>query len=744
MALPPRGTLTGDLGNALGGSPSGAGTLWLTPPTVVAYADQGYTLLPQPIAVPVAADGTLTATAVARTDLGNPSGWAYVARADVPGLPETPFAVTVVSSSQDIAAGIVSKPGYPEWLPTTTPHAHDGLYPSRAEVTSLINGVTGVDVSGVLCSLGVVATGTDCNTLTTQGIWSVTGNSLLESLVNGPVAQGDLDAPRPGSLLVLRTSNGILTQTLHSYAGGGVYYRASANLAGTSWGRWRQAENGQVMGVVPAGGNALTYTGGAYRGDWLVTEERAASIVNLPEPVPGVLQVLSPSSQLALLVFRSVETSGSRVWVNTRVGSGAWSGWQLEGGGSGGGSDAPRLIADEAARRRGGRIGTNGRGAINLRYDHNAEDFKTKVLPLLVARGLPCTLAMPADVLDGDYAADPPTTVTWAEVQEWALQHGVEMAWHSKTHGPADTPSAWESEIVGGYTKLRAALPLVKIDVGIQIGTTGSMWGGLLPIDSPAKLHGTPAGRLMLETIPIVNGHSGGYFRPLTGQIGQGLAHETIESTDSYPDAASIIALMTEARDTASGLSVMIHPNQLDKAGRITTATLTTVLDWLAAERDAGRIDVLTYGGLSVADESTDYRHTLIRNGSMSTLAEWTHTGWTVAGGWAVSPATTAEAYQDTRFTRRQGLTGVPRELVAEVSADTAATVRLRVRDTTSYSTLDASRDVAIPAGQTRTVRLPFTIPYSPTGYPTMWLRSSLARVSGGQVKVRHVRLTST
>lgn len=604
-----------------------------------------------------------------------------------------------------------------------------------------------VEIDASLKHLGTVPAGQDLRKLVTPGIYDMPSVALMDGYINGPRQQGDLDNPQPGTFIVRRTTNSLVSQTLYSYGGSGIWVVGAANTAHTAWTRWYQAAADRLAGIIPAESNVLSYSGGLLRGDWLVTAEAAATITNLPEQLPGLLSVLSPRSDMAMLVFRSFEAK-SRTWSITRAIPNPWNAWELEGGGgASAGTDTNRLLVEAATRRRGGRRGTSGVGVINMRYDHNIAAFKAKVLPLHAARSMPATLALPADVLDPGYSRDDHTTVTWPEVQTWFHNHGIEPAWHSKTHQPADSPAAWESEIAEGYNKLAANLPQCKIEVGLQIGTTGSMWGGMLPIDSPQKLHGTAAGRLLLSTVPISSGHMGGYFRPLTGQIQQGLAHETIERLSDYPDAASIIALIQEAQDTASGLSLMLHPNMLDTTGYITTSTLAAVLDYLEAERDAGRVEVLTYSGMSVSDASTSYQHDLLVDGGFkSGLTKWTGTGWTTSTSsgktWALSPSDTTGLRQDLRFTRRYGLSGCPRELVVRVKADAATVVRLNVRDTSSYSTMNATKDFAIGAGEERTIRLPVGVPYSATGYPSMTIRTEISRISGGRFSITDARMT--
>lgn len=139
MAVAKMGTLSGDLGDALSGSPTGAGTLYLTPPRWVAY-DGGFALSPHPIAIPVAATGVITPTKIARTDAGQPANWAYRAYADVPGLSSEPFRVIMADDAMSLAEAMVpDEPGTPTWAP-----ADLSAYPTRDEVVQAIRDQAGV------------------------------------------------------------------------------------------------------------------------------------------------------------------------------------------------------------------------------------------------------------------------------------------------------------------------------------------------------------------------------------------------------------------------------------------------------------------------------------------------------------------------------------------------------------------------------------------------------------------------
>ena len=138
MADADTGVLSGDLGDALSGSPLGSGTLYLTPPRWVGY-ESGFVASPSPIAIPVSLSGVITPTKIARTDTSQPAYWAYRAYADVPGLSQEPFRLIMAGDAMTIAEAIVpDEPGVPTWAP-----ADLSAYPSRDEVLQAIRDQAG-------------------------------------------------------------------------------------------------------------------------------------------------------------------------------------------------------------------------------------------------------------------------------------------------------------------------------------------------------------------------------------------------------------------------------------------------------------------------------------------------------------------------------------------------------------------------------------------------------------------------
>ena len=93
-------------------------------------------------------------------------------------------------------------------------------------------------------------------------------------------------------------------------------------------------------------------------------------------------------------------------------------------------------------------------------------------------------------------------------------------------------------------------------------------------------------------------GYIGGARRVLDGTIRQGLSHITLDTYDMAQARAQVDAAITERR----GIQVMLHPRELDKPGKITTAQFLSFLDSVVGKRDAGDLVILSPGELVRAD----------------------------------------------------------------------------------------------------------------------------------------------
>lgn len=243
-----------------------------------------------------------------------------------------------------------------------------------------------------------------------------------------------------------------------------------------------------------------------------------------------------------------------------------------------------------------GVVSTGGKGAVALRFDHGLANFNAKIRPLLEARGLPYSLVLNSRAwgLAENAGVDAGVVNYWVTgglCEVW--NHGIDHSDH-----PMDE---LDEVIVGGKRELEAQIPSAKIygfaPAGVGVGGYAGFNGG----DRP-EAFGTEAGRLILEHHAVSAGYMAGTsHRVLDGRLRQGSSHYTLDTTAaSSPTGASNQIAAAIANKT--GLQFMMHPSVLDRAGRVTTAILTRILDHIVTQRDAGHLSVLSPYQLTVAN----------------------------------------------------------------------------------------------------------------------------------------------
>lgn len=67
-------------------------------------------------------------------------------------------------------------------------------------------------------------------------------------------------------------------------------------------------------------------------------------------------------------------------------------------------------------------------------------------------------------------------------------------------------------------------------------------------------------------------------------------------------DVAGIQAVVNTTIDQGRGVILMMHPSYLELGSGIAPAQLDEALEWIAEQRDAGRIEVVTPSGLHACD----------------------------------------------------------------------------------------------------------------------------------------------
>ena len=280
--------------------------------------------------------------------------------------------------------------------------------------------------------------------------------------------------------------------------------------------------------------------------------------------------------------------------------------------------DKSRMSAGEARRaavveaglkRRGGVVGTGGKPAIALRFDHHLQQFGNKVLPLLKKYRLPWGQMINAgNIGSGD------DTWTWSQLATECHNSGGEVWNHALTHGDVNNETQADQAVTLGLSQLRKNLPSLWVDSWAPPGQSSYM--GFTNQSDPEKFYDTYPGKLVLAQHAFVRGSYPGPNHPLSGSNLIGQSHITIDKQT----AAWCQAAVRNARDRGCGLTMMLHSNYLDQSGYMTTSDLEETLSYIAERRDAGEIVVLSNSGILMADANTPVRQTnMLYNASAGT-----------------------------------------------------------------------------------------------------------------------------
>lgn len=450
---------------------------------------------------------------------------------------------------------------------------------------------------------GSLPAGTDLNTFTTPGLYRITS----ETPTNLPPLTGT-STSASGFLTVSNIISSSATWAIQEYVRYGNYnerwWRISRNTTG-AWGNWQRLVGATELedaltsinmsvteadwrrGVIPAGVDLNTlHTAGVYR----VSSEQPK---NMP---PFVNPTLAPTGFLTVTNIKSTNA----VWSQqefVRYGPTPERWWRISSNITGGWNPWTRipneilsegikndLLVQDFTRRRGG-IKKVSTGVVALRFDHGLANFNSKIRPVLERLKLPYSLAL----CSGQWERTENVGVTPAMVNSWVVGGLAEIWNHSKDHGSGDnSEKQWKAAIDDGLSELRTQLPAAQIDGFAIPGSSGTSFGGFVSGRTVEEFFNTDGGKYLLSKHAVVSGYLPGY-RVLDGLVRQGQGHVTI-------DSATLSAVTTRVKAVQSsnmGLQLMLHPSLVDTEGYATTAVVTSMLEYIAAERDAGRLTVL-------------------------------------------------------------------------------------------------------------------------------------------------------
>lgn len=465
-----------------------------------------------------------------------------------------------------------------------------------------------------------------------------------------------------------------------------------------SWRSWSRIDKPYRRGQVPVGLALEDLRGAEYEGLWHYSSFQARDY-SVPADDAGFIYVSATSAS----TLHQVSTLGSpvRSFIRRFTG-GQWGSEWDEAGASAtpGPVDSLGIPATaEAAREkllasRGGRIGTAGKGAVALRFDHNVRPFQDKVLYLLIERGLPGSMAIFVDAMDPQpgYSGSDETGKTWADVSSQFLS-GIEVWSHSWSHMDAATNEEIFHEVVDSKTELERVIPEAEVVGWIHPGTTGTQYLGYGPLRGQPEKHASTYAGALIEATYGADNRNGATLTPLGGR------HFGNLWLDNASSATATKNVIDMAAATATGVALALHPNTVDQGeGYISTETLIEILDHIVTLRDAGKLEVLTVGGLTAADPGSGWRQNIA-----PALSEWS--GW---GSGEVRTGTPASGILSTSFSLAQHAytNGTVRE--CRVRAEGTGTVSITVKDRTGVSTLLESRDFDID-GET-TLHFPFGV----------------------------------
>lgn len=554
---------------------------------------------------------------------------------------------------------------------------------------------------------------TDLNDATEDGFWHQQHSSIPSVEINYPVDTS-------GVLLVTSSGAGRLWQTYTADAQRGVFQRVRANGV---WGEWdRIASTILNHGLV----GTLDLNDAIREGTWY--QRYPGNIIDERNyPVQGV-------GQLEVRVLASAIGAYSQEYYPDDMALGrwrrvsrnmVWTPWhRIDGGGDGdtpsssSGTAVQRLSRVSIARKRllGGH-GTRGQAAVSFRFDDGHAAFGELVFPLLRKHALPSFAAITERHLDA-------SGVSNTAVQQWAINDAVEITSHSRKHATETGESAIRDSLVTWADELQSRVGHVVVDTWTF--PSNGYFDGLDSGRQAQYFPDTYAGRLLMERFAMPYGVTGGWLSPICGEPTVGQSHITIE-TMSLAEVQSYVGM---AQDAGMGLVMMVHPSRLNTPGYMTTATLDQVFAWVAGEREAGRLSVLTGTGIGFAHKG-DSANMLPR------LSSWTGTGW--GSGEERSTTGTSTLTTDVTINGFAATRGAPVELSFEVDGDSGTQVQIAL--SAPGLPLDTTRTVTLTGTGWQRVYNVATIP-SGMGFGTSFT-ASVRKTTAGALTVRAPRLTT-
>ena len=451
----------------------------------------------------------------------------------------------------------------------------------------------------------------DLNTLITPGLYTVPSYTRATSLGHAPQ-----NALQTATITVTKTGEFIRQEWQKQSHVGQVQTRMWRHRGEDGvWSDWKDLFDFSAIGwekrdVLPSEDlNTLT-TPGLYT---VPSYTRATSLAHAPQNALQTATItVTKTGEFIRQEWQKQSHVGqvqTRMWRH-RDEAGTWSEWaDLFDDGTPdtaiAGEDVfrPEVLQRVSRLRRGGVIGTNGVTPVSLSFDHGFVNFQKYILPHLIRLGLPCTVAVNADTLNvpGESAG-----ITYAMLQEWSLNHGIEIAHHSRSHNSASGTAAIERAVLSTIDEFKSNMPEVMADAYIMPGVSGNGYDGFDGGVSTSQWYEHEAGRMILGHFPVVTSGAPGRAVPRVGHHWRSVDRMGFDY-DSW--GTQLRREISSLYGTHMGMSIFCHPSKVGDT--LTEDGLVTMLEWLATERDAGRIEVLTISGWAWADTTLNVRTSL-------------------------------------------------------------------------------------------------------------------------------------
>lgn len=267
---------------------------------------------------------------------------------------------------------------------------------------------------------------------------------------------------------------------------------------------------------------------------------------------------------------------------------------------------------------------TYKRGVVSLRFDDTTTEDYTVTYPLLLERNLVAGFAAISGRFD---TAGYLTTAQALEMQE----HGMEIMHHSRTHSATtDTYAEFYDEVVTAADELRAAGLCINQFIQPGAWSTGNPYyfeteDQLISREGRALRNNFAAMGAYVKT-PESFDFTSHYGLPRRYRYGQPALSAYAESLPTLKDCIDKVIWH------GVGHVDLFHSKDFDTPDVITTSDFTAFLDYVAAARDAGLIDVLTPTAQMYAVKSP-MKVNLIDDGDFALSATGAWVYWQIADG---------------------------------------------------------------------------------------------------------------